>query len=101
MHAAGYHHCPDPRHPGKRAYYRDDTVPNLMVFKPKGKSDISRLQLVSSGEVVVQQKASCFPALALSPPPGAVAIDGCAAPNFATTVTGLARAMSTFAAAEV
>ena len=29
-----------------------------------------------------------------------VGIDGCAAPNFATTVTGLARAMSTFAAAE-
>lgn len=27
-------------------------------------------------------------------------IDGCAAPNFATTVTGLARAMSAFAAAE-
>ena len=85
MHNAGYHLCPDPRHPGKRAYYRDDTVPDVMVFKPKGKSDISRLPLVSSGEVVVQQKASCFPALALAPPPGSIAIDGCAAPGNKTS----------------
>lgn len=85
MHNAGYHHCPDPSHPGKRAYYRDDIVPDVMVFKPKGKSDISRLPLVSSGEVVVQQKASCFPALALAPPPGSVAIDGCAAPGNKTS----------------
>ena len=41
--------------------------------------------MVASGEVVVQQKASCFPALALAPPAGAHAIDGCAAPGNKTS----------------
>ena len=78
---AGYQLSPEPNPAGNRCYFRDDIVPDLMVFKPKGKSDISRLPLVATGEVVIQQKASCFPALALHPPPGAVVIDGCAAPG--------------------
>ena len=79
--AAGYQLCQEPNPPGNRCYFRDDLVPDLMVFKPKGKSDISRLPLVAAGEMVIQQKASCFPALALHPPPGSVVIDGCAAPG--------------------
>ena len=70
----GHFFCPDPKHPGHRAFYRDSDVPDLLVFKPKGQSDISRVPMVASGEVVVQQKASCFPAVALAPPPGAHAI---------------------------
>ena len=79
--AAGYQFCKEPNPAGNRSYFRDDLVPDLMVFKPKGKSDISRLPLVAAGEMVIQQKASCFPALALHPPPGSVVIDGCAAPG--------------------
>lgn len=78
---AGYQLSPEPNPTGNRSYFRDDLVPDLMVFKPKGKSDISRLPLVATGEMVIQQKASCFPALALHPPPGSVVIDGCAAPG--------------------
>lgn len=64
-----------------RSYVPDAHVPDLLVFKPKGQSDISRIPLVASGALVVQQKASCFPAVALAPPPGAHVIDGCAAPG--------------------
>lgn len=81
----GHFHCPDPKHPAGRAYFRDPWMPDLLVFKPKGQSDISRISMVASGEVVVQQLASCFPALALAPPPGATAIDGCAAPGNKTS----------------
>lgn len=81
----GHHLCPDPKHPGHRAYYRDKDVPDLLVFKPKGQSDISRIPMVASGEVVVQQKASCFPAVALDPPIGGVVIDACAAPGNKTS----------------
>ena len=41
--------------------------------------------MVARGELILQQKASCFPALALAPPPGASVIDGCAAPGNKTT----------------
>jgi 16S rRNA C967 or C1407 C5-methylase (RsmB/RsmF family) len=81
----GHHHCPDPAHPGNRSFYHDETVPDLLVFKPKGRSDISRVPMVESGEVVIQQKASCFPAVALAPPPGATVIDACAAPGNKTS----------------
>lgn len=81
----GHHFSPDPKHPGHRMYYRDPDVPDLLVFKPKGQSDVSRIPMVASGEVVVQQKASCFPALALAPPAGSHAIDGCAAPGNKTS----------------
>ena len=70
---------------GGRVCRRDEHVPDLLVFKPKGQSDISRMPMVARGELVVQQKASCFPALALAPPPGAHVIDGCAAPGNKTT----------------
>ena len=81
----GHHLCPDPKHPGHRAYYRDVDIPDLLVFKPKGQSDISRVPMVESGEVVVQQKASCFPAVALDPPIGGHVIDACAAPGNKTS----------------
>lgn len=70
---------------GGRACRRDEHVPDLLVFKPKGQSDISRVPMVARGELIVQQKASCFPALALAPPPGSHVIDGCAAPGNKTT----------------
>jgi len=78
---SGHFLCPDPKHPGHRAYYRDPDVPDLLVFKPKGQSDVSRIPMVSRGEAIVQQKASCFPAVALAPPAGATVIDTCAAPG--------------------
>ena len=68
-----------------RSYRPDAHCPDLLVFKPKGRSDISRVTMVPRGELIVQQKASCFPALATAPPPGAIVIDGCAAPGNKTS----------------
>jgi putative methyltransferase len=81
----GHFLCPDPKHPGNRAYYRDPDIPDLLVFKPKGQSDVSRIPMVGRGEAIIQQKASCFPAVALAPPPGATVIDTCAAPGNKTS----------------
>ena len=81
----GHFFCPDPKHPAGRAYFRDQWLPDVLVFKPKGQSDISRIPMIASGELIVQQLASCFPALALAPPPGAHAIDTCAAPGNKTS----------------
>jgi hypothetical protein len=67
-----------------RGYTRDPHIRELLCFQPKGKSDLSRIPLVLDGSLVVQQKASCFPALALAPPRGAHVIDACAAPGTST-----------------
>ena len=77
-------HKPDQKTNG-RAYKRDKDVRELLVFRPKGKSDLSRVPLIRSGALIVQQKASCFPTLALAPPPGAHVIDACAAPGSKTS----------------
>ncbi len=77
-------HKPDQKTNG-RGYKRDNDVRELLVFHPKGKSDLSRVPLVQTGALIVQQKASCFPALALAPPPGAHVIDACAAPGSKTS----------------
>ena len=37
MHNAGYHLCPDPRHPGKRSYHRDDIVLDCRVLRVAGR----------------------------------------------------------------
>lgn len=66
---------------GGRSYRMDEHCPDLLVFRPKGQSDVSRVPMVARGELIIQQKASCFPALALAPPAGSVVIDGCAAPG--------------------
>eukprot|EP00966_Prymnesium_polylepis_P162442 3754417-Prymnesium_polylepis.1 len=41
--------------------------------------------MVRTGKLIIQQKASCFPAVALAPPPGATVIDACAAPGNKTS----------------
>lgn len=68
-----------------RGYTRDPHIRELLCFLPKGKSDLSRIPLVLDGSLVVQQKASCFPALALDPPRDAHVIDACAAPGSKTS----------------
>lgn len=69
----------------RRAYERDPEVPGLLVFKPKGQSNLSAIALLKTGHLIAQQKASCFPALALAPPPGSVVLDACAAPGSKTS----------------
>mmetsp|Transcript_42441 Transcript_42441/g.133059 ORF Transcript_42441/g.133059 Transcript_42441/m.133059 type:complete len:186 (-) Transcript_42441:555-1112(-) len=77
-----------------KSFRLDPHVPGLLVFQRKGRSDISRIPLLRSGDLVAQQKASCFPPLALlegvdvKDDAAAAAlrcVDGCAAPGSKTS----------------
>jgi putative methyltransferase len=66
-----------------KTYCVDTHLSELLVFPPQ--TDFHEHPLYTSGGLILQDKASCFPAAALSPPPGSVCIDGCAAPGNKTS----------------
>ena len=61
----------------------DSLIDTLLVF-PAG-TDLHAHELVKTGAVVLQGRASCLPAVALAPERGWACIDGCAAPGNKTT----------------
>ncbi len=66
-----------------RQFAMDPHVPQLLVFAPS--TDFHQMPLYLSGALVLQDKASCFPAAALAPEPGEVVIDACCAPGNKTS----------------
>eukprot|EP01083_Nonionella_stella_P251356 867312_1 len=66
-----------------RTYYLDGIVPNLLVFPPG--TDFHDHSAVKEGRLVLQDKASCLPAIALGPKPDWHVIDACAAPGNKTS----------------
>lgn len=64
--------------------YIDENIPNLIAIPPR--IDLSKNPAYLKGEIIIQDKASCFPAYLLNPQPedGHV-IDACAAPGNKTT----------------
>ncbi|KAI1747140.1 S-adenosyl-L-methionine-dependent methyltransferase [Xylaria castorea] len=62
----------------------DEHVPNLLALSPT--FEITKTQAYTSGAIILQDKASCFPAYLLDPQPeyGDV-IDSCSAPGNKTT----------------
>ncbi|KAI8520750.1 putative 28S rRNA (cytosine-C(5))-methyltransferase [Branchiostoma belcheri] len=64
-------------------FVQDPHIPALLVF-PLG-TGFHDNQLYKSGEIILQDKASCIPAHVLAPPPGAHVIDACAAPGNKTS----------------
>ncbi|KAJ3367383.1 hypothetical protein GGF31_007548 [Allomyces arbusculus] len=65
------------------AFYQDPHLPELLVFPPS--TDFHIDAQYKSGSIVLQDKASCFPAFILAPPAGSHCIDGCAAPGNKTS----------------
>ncbi|GME28658.1 putative methyltransferase [Neofusicoccum parvum] len=62
----------------------DAHIPNLLALPPR--ADLSKVAAYRSGELIIQDKASCFPAYLLDVQPSdGDAIDGCAAPGNKTT----------------
>ncbi|KAF4547535.1 16S rRNA methyltransferase RsmB/F-like protein 3 [Elsinoe fawcettii] len=64
--------------------YTDPNIPNLVALHPS--QDLTKTKAYLSGQIILQDKASCFPAYLLNPSSsdGRV-IDGCAAPGNKTT----------------
>ncbi|KAK2061373.1 NOL1/NOP2/sun family protein [Colletotrichum caudatum] len=67
-----------------KAIFIDDHVPNLLAASPG--TDVTKTPAYLKGEIILQDKASCFPAYLLDPrsEDGDV-IDSCAAPGNKTT----------------
>ncbi|KAF8966986.1 hypothetical protein BGZ46_000275 [Entomortierella lignicola] len=72
-----------PAPPGPNTFHRDEHLDFMLVFPPK--SDLHLHPLYTSGVLILQDKASCFPAAILAPPKNAYVIDGCAAPGNKTS----------------
>lgn len=68
----------------KKIYFLDPNIPNLLALPPR--IDLTKTLAYTRGEIIFQDKASCFPAylLDLKEEDGDV-IDGCAAPGNKTT----------------
>ncbi|KAI8381385.1 S-adenosyl-L-methionine-dependent methyltransferase [Radiomyces spectabilis] len=67
----------------KKTFCRDQHLSDLLVMSPK--TDLHDHPLYLSGDIILQDKASCFPAHVAQAPEGAHAIDACAAPGNKTS----------------
>ena len=61
----------------------DPLLPELLVFPAQ--TDLHDHPLYQAGHLILQDKASCLPAMLLAPPPGSHVIDACAAPGNKTS----------------
>ncbi|KAI9357280.1 S-adenosyl-L-methionine-dependent methyltransferase [Zopfochytrium polystomum] len=66
-----------------KSFFQDAHIPEIFVFPSN--ADFHEHTLYLNGSIILQDKASCFPAYILSPPPHSVAIDACAAPGNKTS----------------
>ncbi|GAO13275.1 uncharacterized protein UV8b_03689 [Ustilaginoidea virens] len=69
---------------GGNMLFLDAHVPNLLAVSPG--CDLSKTEAYKSGKIILQDKASCFPAYLLDPrPEDGDVVDACAAPGNKTT----------------
>lgn len=78
-------HCLQDLFDNRKGFSRDLHVPDLLLFSPQTTFNNDPLYL--SGKIILQDKASCFPAIVLSPPATdeSVVIDATAAPGNKTS----------------
>lgn len=70
--------------PSAKKYFVDQNIPNLLALPPK--VDMSKMKAYAEGDIIFQDKASCFPAYLLDPRAGeGDIIDGTAAPGNKTS----------------
>lgn len=70
--------------PKPKTFWVDSHVPNLLVLPAN--SDLHKDKLFIDGSIILQDKASCFPAFILNPNLNSICIDACAAPGNKTSV---------------
>ena len=66
-------------------FYKDTIVPHLYGIPLEHTSHLTSSIFYTRGEIILQDKASCFPILLLDPKPGEEFIDACSAPGNKTT----------------
>ncbi|KAK3379463.1 S-adenosyl-L-methionine-dependent methyltransferase [Lasiosphaeria ovina] len=72
--------------PPKRVLCLDGHIPNLIAVPPGPVFDFAKAEAYKTGALILQDKASCFPAYLLDPrPEDGDIIDACAAPGNKTT----------------
>ncbi|CZR54367.1 related to NOL1R protein [Phialocephala subalpina] len=72
------------RRRGSKRLFVDGNIPNLLAITPS--LDLSKSDAYKSGEIIFQDKASCFPAYLLDPlPEDGDIVDTCSAPGNKTT----------------
>jgi putative methyltransferase len=79
----GYSLIPSTQKLQGKTIQQDVHLPDLLLL-PNG-VDLHDHVLLKQGKIIMQDKASCFPAFILNPPKGATVIDGCAAPGNKTS----------------
>ncbi|KAG9049126.1 hypothetical protein FS837_011138 [Tulasnella sp. UAMH 9824] len=67
----------------EKEFHVDEHIQNLLVFPPK--TTLLDDAAYEGGMVILQDKASCFSAAILAPPPNSIVIDATAAPGNKTT----------------
>lgn len=62
---------------------KDPHIRNLLILPPN--TDLHDSKMLLNGSIIIQDKASCFPAFILNPPKNSIVIDACAAPGNKTS----------------
>lgn len=79
----------------QNAWYKDDFVSGLYGLHPS--YPVSKMPLYRSGQLIIQDRASCFPVTILGPDSSSEYIDACAAPgNKTTQLAGFAKKVTAF-----
>jgi putative methyltransferase len=68
----------------RKVVFQDDIVPGLLLFAPG--TDLHKHVCVTQGQLIMQDKASCLPAVALQPQRDWTVLDSCASPGNKTTL---------------